>query len=99
MILLLSLWKERHPILVPLVVLGVAITMMACETACPGRSWPQVSGWWLRAALLNCVQASMVFLFGHAWREWLIRHRLWSAECLGVVGGAVVGWIVFALLF
>src|SRR5579862_3642470 len=78
--LLPSTWNGRHPMLVPLIVLSVAIAMMACEAACPGRSWPQVSGWWLRAAILNCVQASMVFVFGHAWRDWLIQHRLWSAD-------------------
>jgi sterol desaturase/sphingolipid hydroxylase (fatty acid hydroxylase superfamily) len=85
--------------LVPLIVLCVAIAMMACEAACPGRSWPAVSGWWLRAALLNCVQASMVLVFGHAWRDWLIQHRLWSADCLGVVGGAVAGYLVFTFLY
>lgn len=85
--------------LVPLIVLGVAIVMMACEATSPGRSWPQVSDWWLRAAILNGVQASMVFVFGHAWRDWLIAHRPWSADCLGVVGGAVVGYLVFTFLY
>jgi sterol desaturase/sphingolipid hydroxylase (fatty acid hydroxylase superfamily) len=85
--------------LVPLIVLGLAIAMMACEVASPGRSWPQVSHWWLRATLFNCVQASMVFVFGHAWRDWLIAHRLWSADSLGAVGGAVVGYLVFTFLY
>src|SRR5262245_43059607 len=92
-------FKETIKMFVPLVVLGVAIVMMVWEAASPGRSWPQVSGWWLRAALVNCVQASMVFLFGHAWRDWLIQHRLWSADCLGVVGGSVVGYLVFTFLY
>ena len=53
--------------MIPLIVLGVAIVMMACEVARPGRSWPRVAGWWLRAALLNGVQIAMVFLAGIAW--------------------------------
>src|ERR1043165_3525030 len=90
----LSTEKGGHSMLVPVIVLSVAIAMMACEAACPGRSWPQVSGWWLRAALLNGGPASMVVVFGHAWRDWLIQHRLWSADSLGVVGGAVAGYLV-----
>ena len=41
----------------------------------------------------------MVFVFGHAWRDWLIAHRLWSADGLGVFGGAVVGYLVFTFLY
>lgn len=41
---------------ITLVVLGVAVVMMAVETALPGRAWPRVRGWWTRAILLNAVQ-------------------------------------------
>lgn len=39
--------------IIPVIVIAVAAVMMACEVARPGRSWPQVGGWWLRAALLD----------------------------------------------
>ena len=47
--------------------------MIACEAASPGRPWPRVAGWWLRAALLNGAQVGMVFLAGHLWDGWMVR--------------------------
>jgi len=85
--------------MIPLIVLGVAIVMMACEAARPGRSWPRVAGWWLRAALLNGAQIAMVFLAGIAWDGWMLRHRPWSADTLGVTGGALAGYVVITLLY
>jgi predicted DCC family thiol-disulfide oxidoreductase YuxK len=38
-------------VLIPVIVFGVALVMIACEAARPGRSWPRVAGWWWRAAL------------------------------------------------
>jgi hypothetical protein len=67
---------------IPLIVLGAGIVMMICEVARPGRSWPQVAGWWTRAALLNGLQGVMVFIAGVTWDRWLIEHRLWSADTL-----------------
>ena len=52
---------------VPAIVFGTAVLMIAYECTRPGRIWPKVAGWWLRAALLNGVQAGMVFLAGMTW--------------------------------
>ena len=41
---------------IPLMVLGIAAIMIVGELLYPGRSWPQVGGWWSRALLLNAVQ-------------------------------------------
>jgi hypothetical protein len=57
---------------IPLQVLAIGVGMMACEVARPGRSWPLVPGWWTRAALLNGVQAGMVYLAGWAWDGWML---------------------------
>jgi sterol desaturase/sphingolipid hydroxylase (fatty acid hydroxylase superfamily) len=84
---------------IPLVVLGVGVVMFVSEVAQPGRSWPQVRGWWLRAALFNGIQAGMVFLAGVAWDGWMMRHRLWSADGLGVAGGAVSGYLAITFVF
>jgi sterol desaturase/sphingolipid hydroxylase (fatty acid hydroxylase superfamily) len=84
---------------VTLVVLGVAAAMIAVEAARPGRRWPQVRGWWLRAFLLNAVQVGSVWLAGVAWDGWMVRHRPWSAEPLGVVGGAVVGYVAITFVY
>lgn len=81
------------------VVLGVALTMMAVEAARPGRKWPQVRGWWLRAILLNAFQIFSVWIAGIAWDGWMVRHRLWSADKLGVAGGAIVGYLAITLVY
>jgi len=85
--------------LISLIVLGVALVMIAIEVARPGRSWPQVADWWTRAALLNGVQGGMVLLAGVAWDRWMARHRLWSADSLGVTGGAILGYVAITFSY
>ena len=85
--------------LIPLIVAAAAAVMIAWEAARPGRRWPQVAGWWLRAALLNGAQVGMVFLAGVLWDGWMVRHRPWSADALGVTGGAVVGYLAITFLY
>jgi sterol desaturase/sphingolipid hydroxylase (fatty acid hydroxylase superfamily) len=84
---------------VTLIVVGVAVLMIACEAACPGRTWPQVAGWWLRAALLNAIQVGIVFLAGVAWDGWMVQHRPWPADRLGVAGGGLVGYLAITFVF
>jgi sterol desaturase/sphingolipid hydroxylase (fatty acid hydroxylase superfamily) len=84
---------------IPLIVLAAAVVMIACEVAYPGRSWPKVATWWLRTVLLNLVQVGVIFLAGVAWNGWMVRHRLWSADSLGVTGGAVVGYLVITFIY
>ena len=85
--------------LIPLIVLGAGLTMLACELARPGRTWPKVTGWWLRAVLLNGIQVAIVFVAGVAWDGWMVRHRPWSADGLGVVGGGVVGYLAITFVY
>jgi sterol desaturase/sphingolipid hydroxylase (fatty acid hydroxylase superfamily) len=84
---------------IPLIVLAVALVMISCEVACPGRKWPQVAGWWLRAGLLNLAQVGLVYLAGVAWNGWMVRHRPWSADALGTAGGAVLGYVVITFIY
>ena len=81
------------------IVLLAAVAMIAVEAALPGRSWPQVRGWWARAIALNAVQLGIVWLAGAAWDGWMLRHRLWSAEPLGVAGGALAGYLVITFIY
>ena len=76
--------------LVSLIVLSTAIVMILIEVLRPGRAWPDVAGWWLRAALLNGVQAAMVFIAGGLWDGWMLQNRPWSADGLGTTSGAIL---------
>ncbi len=84
---------------VALVVLAVAVVMIPVEVMRPGRPWPEVAGWRARAAVLNAAQASAVFLAGWLWDPWLRAHRLWSADRLGVAGGAFLGYLVITFVY
>lgn len=81
------------------VVLALAILMMLVERLRPGRAWPTVKTWWLRAIALNIVQIGIVFLAGYTWDGWMVRHRPWSADRLGLVGGAVTGYVVITFIY
>lgn len=81
------------------VVLVIAVAMMAVERLRPGRVWPSVRTWWLRAALLNLVQVGFVFLAGSTWDRWFALHRPWSADRLGVAGGAIAGYLVITFIY
>ena len=85
--------------LIPIIVLGVALVMMACELARPGRRWPQVAGWWLRAVLLNGIEVASVYVAGVAWDQWFAASRPAWGEPLGVAGGAVVGYLVITFVY
>ncbi len=84
---------------IPLIVATVAVVMIGFELRRPGRYWPQVAGWWARAAFLNGEQVAMVYVGGALWEEWLARHRLWSADKLGVTAGALVGYFVITFIY
>jgi sterol desaturase/sphingolipid hydroxylase (fatty acid hydroxylase superfamily) len=81
------------------IVFVVALAMILVEATRPGRSWPRVAGWWGRAALLNGVQVVIVFTAGKTWDGWMTRHRLWSADGLGVTGGAVAGYLAITFIY
>ncbi|MCI0351690.1 MAG: sterol desaturase family protein [Acidobacteriales bacterium] len=81
------------------VVFAAALFMMIWEAFQPGRKWPRVAGWWLRAIALNACQVGAVYLAGITWDGWMQQHRLWSADRLGVAGGALVGYLVITFVF
>lgn len=81
------------------VVLALAIAMMIVERLRPGRAWPDVRTWWIRAIALNVVQIGIVFLAGWTWDGWMVRHRPWSADRLGLAGGALVGYVVITFIY
>src|SRR5687768_1531554 len=85
--------------IVIVVVLAAALIMMAVEAAAPGRTWPRVSGWWARALALNGVQILSVLVVGKAFDAWLAPRRPWSADGMGVAGGALLGYFVITFFY
>jgi sterol desaturase/sphingolipid hydroxylase (fatty acid hydroxylase superfamily) len=73
--------------------------MMLIEIKCPGRSWPEVAGWWWRAVLFNSCQVIVVVLAGSLWDEWFIHHRLWSADSLGNTWGTLIGYLASTFVY
>jgi sterol desaturase/sphingolipid hydroxylase (fatty acid hydroxylase superfamily) len=85
--------------LVTITVLSLAVLMIVIERLKPGRVFPTVRNWWARAIGANVVQVGIVFIAGMTWDGWLQRNRPWSAEPLGLVGGAIVGYVVITFIY
>jgi len=86
-------------ILIPVIVLVAALAMMVVEAMQSGRKWPKVPGWWFRALLLNGVQVGAVWIAGVGWNGWMLRHRPWNADVLGVNGGAIIGYVTITFFY
>jgi sterol desaturase/sphingolipid hydroxylase (fatty acid hydroxylase superfamily) len=80
-------------------VLAVALVMMAIEATRPGRSFPKVANWYVRAMAFNGFQALSVFTLGGVADHFFQTHRPWSLEGLGPVGGALVGYLVHSFVY
>lgn len=81
------------------VVASAAVIMFIIECLTPGRKLPKVSGWWGRVILLNAFQVGLVFAAAKLWDQYLATHRLWQAESLGNVGGALLGYVVVTFIY
>ena len=82
-----------------LIVLLVAAAMFAAERLRPGRTLPRVHRFLARALVLNAVQIGSVALAGRLLDPWLRAHRPWSADQLGLIGGALVGYVVITFVY
>ena len=86
--------------LIVAIVAGAALVMFVVELLAPGRPWKKVTGWWGRAALLNGVQVSAVFISGVTWDRWFGGWALLRLEdYLGFSGGAVAGYVVITFIY
>ena len=84
---------------IPAIVLVTAAVMIAVEAAHPGRRWPHVTGWWVRAILLNAAQVAVVFVGGWLWEGWMRAHLPWSADALGTSCWAIVGYLAITFIY
>jgi len=81
------------------VVLAAAVVMIAVERKAAGRRWPEAAGWWTRAALLNGFQVLAAYWGGRRLDPWISEHRLWSADALGLAGGALAGYVAVTFVY
>jgi sterol desaturase/sphingolipid hydroxylase (fatty acid hydroxylase superfamily) len=78
--------------------LGSFALLIAVEKLRPGRRLPAIRLWrvsGLAAAVLSFVVSGLVPVY---FGEWLAAHQLIDASALGVVGGALIGFVVLELL-
>jgi sterol desaturase/sphingolipid hydroxylase (fatty acid hydroxylase superfamily) len=85
--------------IITLSVLAVGLLMIVVERLRPGRIWPKVKTWRTRAIIINALQVGVVFLSGTTWEKWMKEHRPWSADGLGVAGGAIVGYLAITFVY
>ena len=85
--------------MVALVVIAVGLSMMVMERLKPGVAQPSVRGFWWRAVVVSAVQAGCVQGLAPVWDRYLLAHRAWSTGGLGVLGGALVGYLAITLVY
>ena len=81
------------------VVVAVALVCLVVEWRFGARAFPTVPHWWRRSMLLNAGQAGLLYLTGHAWDGWILAHRPWHADGLGLWGGVAVGYMVHTFVY
>jgi sterol desaturase/sphingolipid hydroxylase (fatty acid hydroxylase superfamily) len=86
-------------LIIPALVLGVAVAMFLWERRVPGRLWPDVGGWWLRAAFLNLVQFTGVLAAGFGWNRWMSQHSVFSIRPIGTALSAICGYLIITFFF
>lgn len=78
---------------------SAGLVMLALECVFPRRRWPARALWWLRAALALAVQAGIVLLGAVTWDRVLPGFAPWRLDGLGVVAGAVAGYVVITFIY
>src|ERR1700687_2546792 len=86
-------------VVIVLCVMCLGLTMILVEHGRPGHKFPKVSGWLTRAIAINVFQVVAVYLAGVLWNAWMLSHRRWTADRLGTIGGALLGYLCLTFVF
>jgi sterol desaturase/sphingolipid hydroxylase (fatty acid hydroxylase superfamily) len=84
---------------IPLFVLAVGLAMLVVERGVQARRWPVVRSWWPRAIAFNLVQAATAVVAGVAWDGYMIRHRPFVLEGVGIPAQALLGYVVITFVY
>ena len=82
-----------------LVVTSVALLMIAVERVAAARRLPFSIGFWMRALLASGFQAAVAHTCSPYFDALLSAHRPWSASKLGVLSGALVGYLALTFVY
>ncbi len=85
--------------MVILIVFVATVLMMLCERARPGRTWPKVAGWLVRAWSVSVGQALVVLGFGVSFDAFLDAQRLFVLDRSARVWPVLVGYVVVTFVF
>jgi sterol desaturase/sphingolipid hydroxylase (fatty acid hydroxylase superfamily) len=73
---------------------------MIIERLFPSKELPQVKGWWIRVAIINCIQCGILILSANLWDKWFLNSSDWSfrRQFSPLVGG-FIGYIIMTFVF
>lgn len=78
---------------------ALGLLMMGVERLVPGRGFPRVDGWLIRAASINLCQVLAILLGGMGWNAWMLQRRPWSLDHLETFTGALVGYLALTFVY
>ncbi len=81
------------------IIIFAAGMLFICERISPASKLANVKGWWLRAVLLNCVQASISFLAAQTWDKWLPHLSIFELDIENNYLAAAIGYILITFIY
>lgn len=85
--------------LIVLIILVIAIVMIIYEYSRPGRNFPQVRNWWLRALFFNFLQVVTVYVAGITWDKWMMGASSNHLRMLNDFWGSLITYFVITFVF
>jgi sterol desaturase/sphingolipid hydroxylase (fatty acid hydroxylase superfamily) len=85
--------------LIVFIVFLTAMSMIWYEAKRPGRTWPEVKYWWIRAGLLNGLQVGTVYLAGLSWDRWMLKWHHGTFADLSSLWGGLLGYLTITFVF
>jgi sterol desaturase/sphingolipid hydroxylase (fatty acid hydroxylase superfamily) len=82
-----------------IITLAVGLCMLACEYGFAAHRDARRRLWWPRAIGFNLCQAGVTYLGALTWDLWMPGVRLWQAHSLGLLPGALLGYLAITFVF
>lgn len=77
--------------------LASLFVLITLDVLAPARKFPRVRGWRARGVVFLVASVALSMMLPLAWDPWLSQLQLVDASGLGVVGGSIVGILVYEL--